>query len=404
MARIVVILLVASGLGFALGSIESGLQAEVEERFYLASDNALNAASSSLGGQSGAGSIGQSPNSVGLPRVEFPEGTKFKFEAMKHGTTMSHKFPLRNSGTAPLKLEKAGSTCKCTVGELDDNIIMPGETTLINLEWRGVSVTANFGQSATFKTNSVELPEFKLEIYGAVIDSFVLDPDHINLGTFAADVGTSREFSVYGYTEGVELHRLEWENTDQSKFIKLTSTPFSPSDSAGHSKALKAHKVKLEVLPGLPVGSLSGKIILQTNHGDAIDRLELAVNGTVSSEISFLGGSLFRPDLSVLTIGTVDPSSGFSTKIWLVLRGKEHEKMEVSVDQINAQESLKVSLGERKIESSRTMIPINFDVPKGAPNAYYPGNGKGTYAEVVVRANAATTVELPIHVRLIITK
>jgi hypothetical protein len=237
-----------------------------------------------------------------------------------------------------------------------------------------------------------------------VIDSFVLEPDQINLGSFASDVGTSREFSVYCYAEGIDLDRLEWSNPDKDRFFKLTSTPFSPAESKGHTKALKAHKVKLEVLPGLPVGPTSGSVMMFTNQGDEVDKLELKVNGTVVSEISLIGGSAFKPDSNLLTIGNLTSKDEFSTKIWLVLRGQGHESMEVAIDQKDAKESLNVSLGDRKIEATRTLIPINFDVPKGAPEVYYPGIGKGTFAQVVVRTISGKSVELPIYVKLVITK
>jgi hypothetical protein len=397
MVRIIVILLVAGGLGLAIGGIQRKMQSDVQEQFYL------------VGYQPKPESAGVSPKAApakadGVPVVEFPEGTKYSFETMKHGTKMSHKFPLRNVGTAPLKLEKAGSTCKCTVGEMDQSVIMPGQTTTINLEWQGVAVGSNFAQSATFKTNSLETREFKLEVEGAVIDSFVIEPDQINLGSFASDVGTSREFSVYCYTEGVDHEGAEWSDQEKSKFFKLSSTPFSPADSEGHTKALKAHKVKLEVLPGLPVGLISGRVMLLTNQGEEVERIQVQVNGTVVSNMSLIGGSSFKPDSNVLTIGQLASNEGFSTKIWLVLRGEGHESMEVTIDQKHAKDALNVSLGDRKIEANRTLIPINFDVPKGAPEVYYPGAGKGTYAEVVVRADFGKSVEIPIYVKLIITK
>lgn len=411
MAKIIIILLLAGGLGVLLGKLQGGMQPETEERFYLVADESspsLPASPSSAPSKPASPSAvaetsgASNPSSAAI--VEFPEGTLFKFETMKHGTTMSHKFPIRNAGTAPLKLEKAGSTCKCTVGELDKNVIMPGETTMINLEWRAVSVVAKFGQSATFRTNASEMPEFKLEVQGAVIDSFVLDPDSINLGSFASDVGTSREFSIYCYAEGVDLERLEWSNPDKSQYFKISQTPFSPAESEGHTKALKAYKVKVDVLPGLPVGSIGGSVQLFTNQGEEVDRLQVTVNGTAVSELSLIGGSAFKPDSNILTIGNLTSKDEFSTKLWLVLRGQGHESIEVAIDQKVAKESLKVSLGDRKVEANRTLIPINFDVPKGAPEAYYPGIGKGTFAEVVVKTTSGRAVELPIFVKLIITK
>jgi hypothetical protein len=410
MARILLILLVSGGLGLGLGSLQNSLRPKLDEQFYLPKDGSKASANATAPSGAASAQIATATpsdlksESTGTPIVEFPNGSKFEFESMKYGTTMSHEFAVRNGGTGPLRIQKAGSTCKCTVPNLEKDVLMPGETTMIKLEWQGKFVSSSFGQSATFKTNAADMAEFNLEIHGAVIDSFVLVPDQINLGSFASDVGTSREFTVFCYAEGVDLDSVEWSSPETSQFVKLTTTPFSPAESEGHSKALKAHKVNVEVLAGMPVGPTSGRVLLNTNKPE-IDKLELKVNGTSVSEISLIGGSAFRPDQNVLTIGTLAPGEEFSTKLWLVLRGKDHQAMKVEIDQKGANDSLKVTLGEPNTKDpNRTVIPVNFDVPKGAPDVYYPGTGKSTYVEVVLRATSDRTIQLPVFVKLVIDK
>ena len=48
------------------------------------------------------------------------------------------------------------------------------------------------------------------------------------------------------------------------------------------------------------------------------------------------------------------------------------------------------------------MIPIQFDVPKGAKEAYYPGNEKGSFAKVVIRSNSSKLPEMPVYIRLVV--
>lgn len=40
---------------------------------------------------------------------------------------MSHEFKFRNVGNGPLFLDMGGSTCKCTIGDLDKSVLKPGE-------------------------------------------------------------------------------------------------------------------------------------------------------------------------------------------------------------------------------------------------------------------------------------
>lgn len=389
MLRLVVLVIVGAGLGAVLGNLQPSLISQSEERFYLA-DSAESP------------KIAATPENIGVPVVEFPEGTSFKFGTMKHGTTMTHKFPIKNVGTAPLKIKTRETTCKCTVGKLDKEALMPGETEMIELEWRGVSVNSSYAQTATFMTNCAQHAEIKFQISGAVIDSFVFKPSEISFGDFSADIGASREFSVFCYAAGVNLARVEWSNLETAKFVKLSQSEFSPAEDPDNSTALKAYKVKLEVLPGLPIGNFSGNVLLRTDN--ELDRLEMKVSGRTVSEMSIIGGSSYYSDASILNLGTVSAAEGTSITLWLVLRGTEHAETVVTANQTQATETLQVSVGEKRVEKTRTLIPIKFEVPKGAKEDYYPGTGKGTFVRVLLEAKSSKSAELPIHVKMNVTK
>lgn len=389
MVRLLVLIVISLGLGTILGNLQSMKGNGVEERFYLADSP-------------DAPKIKSTAENVGVAAVELPEGSSFKFGTMKHGTSMSHEFPIKNVGTAPLIIKNTGSTCKCTVGNLNKEVLMPGESEMIKLEWRGVAVNSNYAQTATFQTNCLKHQELKFQVEGAVIDSFVLKPSEIGLGDFPADTGTSREFSVFCYTEGVDLSRFEWSNPDTAKYIKLEHSEFSPSEDPDNAKALKAYKVKLEVLPGITLGNFSGNVLLHTNN--ELDRLELRVGGRSVSDMSIIAGSLYNAEMGILNLDKVNAAEGMSMSLWLVLRGEEHATTEVTAEQDNASDSLTVSVGEKRVEKTRTLVPIKFEVPKGAKEAYYPGTGKGTFVRVLLKANSSKPTELPIHVKLIVTK
>ncbi|MFO0939384.1 MAG: DUF1573 domain-containing protein [Pirellulales bacterium] len=390
MVRLVVLILLSIGLGTVLGNFQSIMGNRTEERFYLVETNEKTPKIKTTG------------ENAGLAVVELPEGTSFKFGTMKHGTSMSHEFPIKNVGTAPLIVKNTGSTCKCTVGKLNKEVLMPGESEMIKLEWRGVAVNPSYAQTATFQTNCLNHAELKFQVEGAVIDSFVLKPSEIGLGDFAADTGTSREFSVFCYTEGVDLSRFEWSNPETAKYIKLEHSEFQPSEDPDNAKAIKAYKVKLNVLPGLTVGNFSGNVLLHTNND--LDRLELRVGGRSVSDMSVIAGSSFNAESGILTLDKISAAEGHSMSVWLVLRGEEHATTEVTAEQDNASETLKVSVGEKRVEKTRTLVPIKFEVPKGAKEAYYPGTGKGTFVKVLLKANSSKPTELPIHVKLIVTK
>lgn len=393
MVRILVTVVVASIVGFALGQAQVRWSSQsVPEHLRLAEHSASVA----------AGAMRTEIYS-GIPKIELPNGNSFNFGQMRHGSSMAHTFVIKNVGEGQLNLEKKGSTCKCTVGELTESVLKPGEETKITLTWRAQSVSPRFGQSATFKTNDPANTELQFVIEGSVIDSFVFEPTQIDLGDFAPDSSVSREFMVYCYSDDdVELSRLVWSNPSTQKFVSLQHSPVAVDPNGKHPKATKAYAAKLEVEPGMPIGLVSSKISFLTNHGDEIDMLEMPVNGRVVSEISVIGGSHFSSDNNILDIGNLQSGQEFSTSIWIKLNGPLQDDFELTIDQVDADGSLNVRIGEPKFVGKSKMIPVHFEVPKDAKEAYYPGTKKGTFAKVLIKSNSNKLPEFPVHVRLVV--
>ena len=58
--------------------------------------------------------------------VAVAEDTTFDFGVMDPLTSGTHKFVIRNKGTAPLKLAKGPTSCKCTLGTVANGYLEPG--------------------------------------------------------------------------------------------------------------------------------------------------------------------------------------------------------------------------------------------------------------------------------------
>src|SRR5690606_2024160 len=112
----------------------------------------------------------------GAPRIEVIGGEEFDFGVMEPGGEGTHQFVVRNVGTAPLELDIIGSTCKCTVGTLQQETVAPGEQTEIELRWVANTNSEEFGQTATLKTNDPSRGELNLKIRGKVISTMTMVP------------------------------------------------------------------------------------------------------------------------------------------------------------------------------------------------------------------------------------
>ncbi len=345
--------------------------------------------------------------SSGVPMVEVVGGNRHNFGTMMHGATLSHTFVVRNAGTGQLVLDKAGSTCKCTVGDMDKQVLEPGESTEVKLTWTALSNTPMYGQSATFRTNDPLQSELKFSVEGRITDSFVMEPAELAIGDFPVDSTTERTFYVYSYLPDVrELTDLRWSKDEYADLFSFEATPIPVADTPNdrNKQAISAHKVTFKLAPGMQLGPLNGRVLFRTNLGDDVGDLHMIVAGRGVSDVSLIGGSSFDSALSVIKFGNVDPDRGASVGVMLAVQGDNKDNIVPEVVSWTPEDALQVTIGEPRISGTRKLYPIQVDVPKGAPDVYYPGTGKGTFGRILIKTNHEKIQEIPIYVQLTIKR
>ncbi len=397
MLRILLTVVIASVLGFVLGKVQSAaLTNNVEEVFEGARVTQAEK----------SGEYKPQPTG-GTPKAEIVGGAEYDFGTMLHGETMSHEFTVRNVGDAPLQLERAGSTCKCTVGDMEKNVLQPGEETVVRLTWTAQSILPAYGQTATFRTNDPQKSELKFGVTGQIAGSFVIEPAELDLGDVPVTEPTEKSFYVFCYLpDSKELTGFRWTNTNTQDYVSIYNEPVPVEETPyeRHRTAVVAHKVVVTLDKGLPLGPLSSRIQFQTDLADNVGTLELPVTGRVTSDISLVGGASFNSKLSLLTLGNVKSEEGASVGVFLAVQGQDQDQIEPRIESWEPADAMNVTLGEPKISGKRKLYPIQVEVPKGAPEAYYPGNSSETYGKIVIRTNHETIREIPIFVRLVVIK
>jgi hypothetical protein len=349
----------------------------------------------------------EAAESKGTPKIVVEGGVEHNFGTMLHGESKSHEFVVMNAGTGPLVLQKAGSTCKCTVGNLENDVLQPGESTTITLTWTAESLVPMFGQSATFKTNDPAMAEVKFTVNGQIATSFVVEPSELSLGDVPVDGMVEKFFYVFSYLpELTELEDFRWSKEDTQPYFNFESqlVPIEETPYERHRSAFSAHKVKVTVSRGLPMGPLNGRLSFRTGLQEKVGRLDLLITGRGVSDVSLIGGSSFDPELSLLRLGAVDSAKGATAGVVLSIQGADMDSIKPEIESWNPQESMRVTLSEPRKSANRMLYTVQVEVPKGAPEAYYPGTGKGTFGKIVIKTNHPTIREVPIYVQLVVKK
>lgn len=79
-------------------------------------------------------SASQPLDTASLPVITYEE-SEFDFGQVDEGAIVEHKFKFRNTGKTPLLIQKARSSCGCTIPEWPEEPIPPGGTGEINAKF-----------------------------------------------------------------------------------------------------------------------------------------------------------------------------------------------------------------------------------------------------------------------------
>lgn len=92
-------------------------------------------------------------DTINVAKLTFEAGTDYQFGSVKEGEVVQHDFAFTNTGTVPLLISKAKSTCGCTVPSYPEQPVAPGEQGMISVRFdtknkygrqrKAVSITAN---------------------------------------------------------------------------------------------------------------------------------------------------------------------------------------------------------------------------------------------------------------------
>ncbi len=94
-------------------------------------------------------------------------------------TTMSYTFTIRNEGTAPLRLQAADTSCKCTLSDVENEWVEPNGETEVTLTYNAGSKAEAYRQYAVVRTNDPQRPELELVVKGSIKKMFGADVEEV---------------------------------------------------------------------------------------------------------------------------------------------------------------------------------------------------------------------------------
>lgn len=340
------------------------------------------------------------PIVTAFPRVETPNGTEIRFGVMDLGDTMSHAFRFQNVGNGPLTLEVVETTCKCTVGELKEDSILPGNETDVTLTWEPVEYARDFRQEATIHTNDPDRRVIVLSIVGTVMPSVMASPESLvvqNLRVGQTGETTGRIFSYQSQELKVKDHH--WLVSETAKSFEAEFHELDAETLASEKHATAGVGFTVKILDGLPLGSFHQKLRVDL-VADSQTSLDIPINGTLVGDISIAGAG-FISHRNLLRLGPISQNSGKKTRLLFLIKGPHRETTQLSIKSVEPDDILQVNLSEpsARNEGAVYLIKCDLEIPQGSRFANYLGtSSQHPYAQIVLATTHPDVPEIKIQV------
>lgn len=311
--------------------------------------------------------------STGTPQVEIVEPV-YHFGRMEPQTTGKHSFEVRNIGTAPLTLNVAGTTCKCTVGGVSANEVPPGEKAFVTLEWNTGYKFQTYSQSAEVRTNDPAKPSFTLEVEGKVRRLFGADEEELIVPAITPGKAATADTIIYSQIwEDMEIVEVKTTLSGiAAQFLPVEQRDFK------RLEAKSARTLHVTVPGDLPSGEFRDAIRIKAapvGKPQEVAEFELPLRGKTLKRFTLNG--LFNEN-DALLIGQVPQGAGKTVRLSIKLRDTD---LSFPVQKIQVEPSfLKVTVEPHQEADLATpgLFDVTIEVPADAPVGQYMGNPLGS--------------------------
>lgn len=330
------------------------------------------------------------------PRVQV-EAPEFNFGKMQRGTTKSHEFVIKNVGQQPLTLSVGHTTCKCTLGEVPDRPIAPGQSSNVRLEWTAKTGAGAFRQTATINTNDPLEPQVTLNVEGQVTEASGISPTDLSFDKIPAGESKSAEVFIMAMIQDkLEVTEAQLSDEKTRGFFEVKTEHVDKSQLPDPA-ARDGVRVTVTAKPGLPVGHFNEWLSVKTNMPEA-EKLEIPVIGQVVGEIS-VRGIAWDEMQGALRLGSVKSATGKRDTVNLVVRGPEAANVKFSVESCDPPE-LKVTIGEPKqLRPELVHVPVTIEVPAGTRPMVRLDTAQGEAGRVVLKTTHPSIPEVVLGIR-----
>jgi hypothetical protein len=191
--------------------------------------------------------------SFGAPAI-VADDPVFDFQTLPTGDSLTHAFQIRNAGWRDLEISKVISTCGCTVPEVAEKVIRPGQSVPVEVKLSLKGFRGPVEKAVVVASNDPSRPNLVLTIRGVARSEITVMPLVVDFGKAAP---------------GQPLAGLvEFESNGSGPFTLQEVVCDSPLVVVKREtlKEGQAYRLRLRTTGKLPQGSWRASLRVRTDH------------------------------------------------------------------------------------------------------------------------------------------
>jgi Protein of unknown function (DUF1573) len=248
------------------------------------------------------------------------EEVSFAFGRMHVKEHRTHVFSIGNSGEADLQLKTGNTTCKCTTFALGKELLKPGETTTLTMDWKSGDVPDNsFRHGGDVYTNDPKRKLINFAVEGAIELSYETMPFTWSFGSVSADqTGRFKGMILTRIFEGFEIKSIEC----RSGKITANAVPLTPEEKAA-DQVLSGFAIHLELAADVPTGTFEDELAVHVTFQEEPILIPVRARKHGLIRLQQIGGTIFNPEKMLLSLGSFSAAAGRSAKLMVIIDEKD---------------------------------------------------------------------------------
>lgn len=344
------------------------------------------------------------------PKAVLPE-PEHDFGVMAVGTEKSHAFVVKNEGEVPLKYKLIGTSCSCTVSDMEAGKVYeipPGEHKEVKITWNPKDAESEFEKSVELTTDDPENRSLRFYVKGRVDQLVSVNPVG---GWKLARLDRTTPETVTGEIISAVLDDFQIETIEAtSDNIEVSHEPL-PQETLETYNAKCGYRIKVVFDPkDLKLGKIEEKVTVHTDIEEAKE-IPFEITGQFAGPITALP---YRPpgaktsnnvtyvrELLNINLGRFPASEGGKGWYKLVVaempKGEEFEitEIESSLDKVTA--TVKPISAPPQVKDRQFRV-VTFEVEPGvAPRTYH----RKKSVKIKMKTNHPRAPELKFYVEFI---